>query len=55
MKRILDSIRWFAMSAVLLGCATVAVAIWWPDKLVLMWALGLFGIIMAVLSLRERT
>ena len=55
MKRILEAIVWFAMSAVLLGCAAVVVAIWWPDKMALMWALGLFAITMAVLSLREST
>jgi len=52
-KRILDGVVWFAMAAVLLGCAAVVVAIWWPDRLALMWALGLFAITMAVLSLRE--
>lgn len=55
MKRILESIVWFGMAAVLLGCAAVVVAIWWPDKIALMWALALFAITMSVLSLREPT
>ena len=55
MKRILDAIVWFAMLAVLLGCAAVVVAIWWPERIALMWALGLFAVTMAVLSLREQT
>src|SRR4029077_5186821 len=54
-RRILEAIVWFAMTAVLLGCAAVVVAIWWPDRLALMWALGLFSITMAVLTLREST
>lgn len=55
MRRILDAIVWFAMAAVLLGCAALVVAIWWSEKSTLMWALGLFAITMAVLSLREST
>jgi hypothetical protein len=54
-RRILDAIVWFALSAVVLGAAAVVVAVWWPDKMALMWALGLFGVTMAVLSLREDT
>ena len=53
MKRFLSGIVWFALSAVLLGVAAVVVAVWWPDKMALMWALGLFSVTMAVLSLRE--
>jgi hypothetical protein len=43
------------MFAILLGVAAIVVAIGWPDRLALMWALGLFSITMAVLSLREST
>jgi hypothetical protein len=55
MRRILEGIVWFALSAVLLGVAALVVGIWWPERMALMWALGLFGITMAVLSLREST
>ena len=55
MKQFLSGIVWFALSAILLGVAAVAVAIWWPERMALMWALGLFGIAMAVLSLQEKT
>jgi hypothetical protein len=54
-RRILEAIVWFGLAAVVLGCAAVVVAIWWPEKSTLMWALALSGIIMAVLSLREET
>jgi len=54
-RRILDAVVWTAMCAVLLGVAAIVVALGWPDRLVLVWALGLFSITMAVLSLREQT
>ena len=50
----LRAVRWWALFALLLGCASVIVGIWWSERLALVLALGLAAITMAVLSLRER-
>jgi hypothetical protein len=43
------------MLAVLFGCSAVVIAAAWPEKIPLVWALGLLSITMAILSLREPT
>lgn len=51
----MNRVVWTALMAVMFGCAAVVIAAAWPEKIALVWALGLLGIAMAVLSLREPT
>jgi hypothetical protein len=49
----LAAVRWWAWFALLFGCASVVVGIWWPERSALVLALGLAAVTLAVLSLRE--
>ncbi len=51
--RYLRAVQWWSLAALLLATAGIVVAVVWPDRLVLVCALGLAAITLSVLALRE--
>ena len=51
--RYLRAVQWWSLAALLLATAGIVVAVIWPDRLVLVCALGLAAITLSVLALRE--
>jgi hypothetical protein len=49
----LRDLVWYALIAMLLAAGGIAVAIWWPERSVLVLALGLAAVTTALLALRD--
>lgn len=51
--RYLRAVQWWSAAALLVAAIGIVVAVAWPDRLVLVVALGLAAITLSVLALRE--
>ena len=49
----LRAVQWWSLLALLVAAGAIAVAVVWPDRMVLVVALGLTAIALSVLALRE--